>query len=71
MILIHYFQLWVQRITSGVEQHGLEYYQFEDLMHKNNIQLNKKVLSDLAIWEPATFEALTKLELPAEKNEKN
>lgn len=61
LILRKYFQLWTQRITAGAEQHGLNYRQFIEGLHKNNIQLNRKVLSELAVWEPATFESLTKL----------
>jgi large subunit ribosomal protein L20 len=32
-----------------------------DGLHKNNIEINRKNLSDLAIWEPASFEALAKI----------
>lgn len=55
------FQLWTHRITAGAEQHGLAYHEFAEGLHKNNIQINRKVLSELAVWEPATFEALAKL----------
>lgn len=56
-----FFQLWVQRISSAADQHGLAYHEFEEGLHKNNFQLNRKVLSELAVYEPATFEALAKL----------
>jgi large subunit ribosomal protein L20 len=54
-------QLWTQRITAGSEQHGVKFWDFMDGLHKSNIQLNKKTLSELAAWEPATFEALAKI----------
>lgn len=54
-------ELWTQRITAGVESHGISYEQFSDGLFKNNILLNRKTLADLAIWEPRTFETLAKI----------
>ncbi|KAG5670348.1 hypothetical protein PVAND_000622 [Polypedilum vanderplanki] len=54
-------ELWKQRITAGAAQHGIEYWQFMDGLHKNNIEINKKNLADLAAWEPASFESLAKI----------
>jgi large subunit ribosomal protein L20 len=58
---LSYYQLWTARITAGAEQHGLEYHELVEGLHKNNVQLNRKSLADLAAWEPATFEALAKI----------
>ncbi|CRL07428.1 CLUMA_CG020398, isoform A [Clunio marinus] len=58
---IHMRDLWTRRITAGAEQHGVSFIQFNEGLHKNKIQLNRKVLADLAVWEPATFESLARL----------
>ncbi len=52
--------LWIQRINAAARQHGLNYSQFMGLIHKNNIELNRKVLADLAMNHPEAFEALVK-----------
>ena len=50
--------LWVQRINAGVRAHGLSYSQFMGKIHANNVQLNRKVLADLAMNHPAAFKAV-------------
>ncbi|MBB3063783.1 MULTISPECIES: 50S ribosomal protein L20 [Limibacillus] len=50
--------LWIQRINAGVREHGITYSQFIDGMNKAGIELDRKVLSDLAIREPEAFKAL-------------
>ncbi len=52
--------LWIQRINAAARQHGLNYSQFMGLIHKNNIELNRKVLADLAMNHPEAFEAIVK-----------
>ena len=42
-------RLWIQRINAGAREYGLSYSEFMGLMKKNNIQLNRKVLADLAM----------------------
>lgn len=54
-------ELWTQRITAGCEQHGISYETFRESLSRDNILINRKVLSDLAIWEPRTFETLAKI----------
>uniref|UniRef100_U5EGM8 Large ribosomal subunit protein bL20m n=1 Tax=Corethrella appendiculata TaxID=1370023 RepID=U5EGM8_9DIPT len=54
-------ELWTQRVAAGCEQHNVTYPEFRDGLMKNNILLNRKVLADLAIWEPRTFESLAKI----------
>ena len=50
--------LWIQRINAGVREHGITYSQFVNGMKRAGIVLDRKVLSDLAIREPAAFEAI-------------
>ena len=50
--------LWIQRINAGARQHGLTYAQFMNGMKRAGIELDRKVLSDLAVREPDAFKAL-------------
>ncbi len=50
--------LWIQRINAGVREHGLTYSQFINGMKRAGIELDRKVLSDIAIHEPEAFKAL-------------
>ncbi len=50
--------LWIQRINAAVRDHGLTYGRFIDGLSKAEIAVDRKVLSDLAISEPAAFGAL-------------
>jgi large subunit ribosomal protein L20 len=50
--------LWIQRINAGARQHGLTYSQFINGMKRAGIELDRKVLSDLAVREPEAFKAL-------------
>jgi large subunit ribosomal protein L20 len=50
--------LWIQRINAGVREHGLTYSQFIGGIKKAGIEIDRKVLSDLAIREPAAFAQL-------------
>ena len=50
--------LWIQRINAGSRQFGLTYGNFMHGLKLAGIELDRKVLSDLAIHEPAAFEAL-------------
>jgi len=47
--------LWIQRINAGVREHGLTYSQFINGMKLAGIELDRKVLSGLAIREPEAF----------------
>lgn len=51
-------KLWIQRINAGVRQHGFSYSQFMGLMKKSGIELNRKVLADLAMNHPEAFKAV-------------
>ena len=50
--------LWVQRINAAVREHGLTYGRFIDGLNKAGIEIDRKVLSDMAIHEPQAFAAL-------------
>ena len=50
--------LWIQRINAGTRQYGMSYSQFMGKIHANNIELNRKVLADLAMNDPQTFKAI-------------
>ena len=50
--------LWIQRINAGCREHGLTYSRFISGLARAGIEIDRKVLSDLAIHEPAAFKAL-------------
>ncbi len=50
--------LWIQRINAGAREHGLTYSQFMNGMKRAGIDLDRKVLSDIAVREPAAFKSL-------------
>ncbi|MCH2044190.1 MAG: 50S ribosomal protein L20 [Saprospiraceae bacterium] len=50
--------LWITRINAGVRQHDLSYSKFMHLLAQNGIELNRKVLADLAMNEPEAFAAI-------------
>ncbi|MXV38851.1 50S ribosomal protein L20 [Flavobacteriaceae bacterium Ap0902] len=50
--------LWIMRINAGARQHGMTYSQFMGSVKKNNIELNRKVLADLALNHPEAFKAV-------------
>lgn len=50
--------LWIMRINAGARLHGLSYSQFMGKVKAANIELNRKVLADLAANHPETFTAI-------------
>ena len=50
--------LWIQRINAAVREHGVTYSRFIAGLAGAGIEIDRKVLSDLAIHEPAAFKAL-------------
>ena len=50
--------LWIQRINAGARLSGLTYSQFMNGLNKAGIELDRKVLSDLAVREPDSFKNL-------------
>jgi large subunit ribosomal protein L20 len=51
-------QLWIVRISAAVRLHGLSYSQFVCGLKKANIQLDRKMLSEIAINDAAAFESV-------------
>ena len=52
--------LWIIRINAAVRQHGLSYSQFINLLKVNNIEINRKSLSYMAVNDPDGFTAIVK-----------
>lgn len=50
--------LWITRINAGAREHGMSYSEFMGKIHANNIELNRKVLADLAMNHPEAFKAI-------------
>ena len=50
--------LWIQRINAGARLNGLTYSQFMDGLKKSGIEVDRKVLSDIAAQEPDSFRLL-------------
>jgi large subunit ribosomal protein L20 len=50
--------LWIQRINAGVREYGMSYSEFMGKVAKNNIELNRKTLADLAMNDPQAFKAV-------------
>ncbi|WP_445384622.1 50S ribosomal protein L20 [Robiginitalea sp. IMCC44478] len=50
--------LWIARINAGARLHGMSYSQFMGKVKANNIELNRKVLADLAMNHPEAFKAI-------------
>ena len=51
-------RLFILRINGGCRQHGLSYSKFIGGLKKAGIELNRKMLADIALNEPASFESL-------------
>lgn len=52
--------LWIQRINAAVRTYGMSYSEFMGKIHKAGIELNRKVLADLAMNNPKAFEEIVK-----------
>jgi large subunit ribosomal protein L20 len=52
--------LWIQRINAGVRAYDMSYSEFMGKLNKKGIELNRKVLADLAMNNPEAFEAVVK-----------
>ena len=50
--------LWIQRLNAGAREHGLSYSQLMGGLKKAGIELNRKVLADLALNHPAAFKGI-------------
>jgi len=54
-------RLWIQRINAASRLHGMSYSQFMGGVHKQGIELNRKVLADLAMNDPKAFKEIAKM----------
>jgi len=50
--------LWIIRINAGVREYGMSYSEFMGKIHEKNININRKVLADLAMNNPEAFKAI-------------
>jgi large subunit ribosomal protein L20 len=50
--------LWITRINAAVRNYGVSYSTFIDALNKKDIQLNRKILADMAVNDPQSFENL-------------
>jgi large subunit ribosomal protein L20 len=50
--------IWIARINAGVRQYDMSYSQFMGKLHEKDIQINRKVLADLAMNNPEAFKAI-------------
>ena len=60
--------LWIQRINAGTRQHGMSYSRFISGLKRAGVEVDRKVLADLAVTDATAFAALVKLaaDAPAE-----
>ncbi|MEA2062183.1 MAG: 50S ribosomal protein L20 [Gemmatimonadota bacterium] len=52
--------LWIQRINAGVRAFGMSYSRFINGLNKAGIEINRKVMADMAVNDPQGFESLVK-----------
>lgn len=53
-------RLWIIRINAAVRQYGLSYSRFISMLKDKNVDINRKVLSEMAVNNPQEFEQLVK-----------
>ena len=54
----HFRTLWIVRLNAAIKQRGINYNRFIPALAASGIELNRKILSDLAISDPAAFDAI-------------
>ena len=60
----HFRSLWITRLNAALKQRGVNYNRFIPALNAAGITLNRKMLSELAISDPATFDAIVELAKP-------
>lgn len=60
----HFRQLWITRLSAALRQRGINYNRFIPALQEAGIELNRKMLSELAIADPATFDAIVEQARP-------
>ena len=66
----HFRQLWITRLSAAVKARGINYNRFIPAAIAAGIELNRKMLSELAIADPATFDAIVEQARPHLHKEK-
>ena len=51
-------KLWIQRINAGARQHGMSYSRFINGLHLAGVEVDRRILADLAVSDPEAFGAL-------------
>lgn len=54
-------RLWIQRINAASREHGMSYSRFINGLHTAGVEVDRKVLADLAVSDPTTFASLVKV----------
>ncbi len=54
-------KLWIQRINAGAREHGMSYSRFISGLRQAGVEVDRKILADLAVTDPAAFAALVKV----------
>jgi len=60
----HFRSLWISRLSAALKQRGVSYNRFIPALTAAGIELNRKMLSELAIADPAAFDAIVELARP-------
>ncbi len=60
-------KLWIQRINAAARQHGMSYSRFMAGLHQAQVEVDRKMLADLAVRDPAAFAGLVKVAQDADK----
>jgi large subunit ribosomal protein L20 len=60
-------KLWIQRINAAARQHGMSYSRFMAGLHQAHVEVDRKMLADLAVRDPAAFAGLVKVAEDATK----
>ena len=60
----HFRSLWITRLNAALKQRGINYNRFIPALIEAGITLNRKMLSELAISDPATFDAIVEMVKP-------
>ena len=58
-------QLWIQRINAAARQHGMSYSRFVSGLRRAEVEVDRKVLADIAVDDPTAFARLVELSLEA------
>ncbi len=55
---VEFRALWIQRINAAVRVYGMSYSEFMGKIHEKGIEINRKVLADLAMNQPEAFKSI-------------